>query len=289
MVLFFVAHYGCGFALDDASCTVCSMFVFRGHLVKNVGLLLMVGVLCFLPLAWPHRGIYNPSVKAVSDDNGVVPLNVHVAGIFGMMQSRFSWPADLPFDFLVSLTRVALLMIPFWGHGACGFLLLDTPPSLANSWPRSTKMGKRPPTSSPQHCTYLLQYPFLSIDYVFIAVILPFSYIGNALRGIVSSVSMPDMDAEVNVPQNALGNGTKTLGVPLRTSNLETAFTAMEEEGVTNTIVKEVGRDLQKDQLTRLESIEPPDHNTMLPAVNDTFYASVDSLNECRPFVERLV
>ncbi|XP_039027445.1 uncharacterized protein LOC120161250 [Hibiscus syriacus] len=151
------------------------------------------------------------------------------------------------------------------GHGACGFLLLDTPPSPPNSWPRSTKIGKRPPILSPQHCG------------------LP------NIKTCQKSAAGKGY-AEVNeVPQSALGNGTKPLGVSLGTSNLEKAFTAMEEEGVTSTIVNEVGRNLQKDQLIYLESIEPPDHNAMLPAVNDTFDASVGPLNECRPFVERLV
>ncbi|XP_039034869.1 uncharacterized protein LOC120171167 isoform X2 [Hibiscus syriacus] len=88
-------------------------------------------------------------------------------------------------------------------------------------------MDKRPPTLSPQYCGL----PNIKTCQI--------SAAGNGY-------------AEVNeVPQNALRNGMKTLGVPLRTSNLETAFTAMEEEGVTNTIVKEVGTDLQKDRVTR--------------------------------------
>ncbi|KAE8673065.1 hypothetical protein F3Y22_tig00111812pilonHSYRG00063 [Hibiscus syriacus] len=115
------------------------------------------------------------------------------------------------------------------GHGAFGFLLLDTAPSPANSWPRSTKMDKRPPTLSPQYCG-LPNIKTCQISAAGNGYFMPFSYTGNVLRGIVFSVSMPD--AEVNeVPQNALRNGMKTLGVPLRTSNLETAFTAMEEEG----------------------------------------------------------
>ncbi|XP_039034868.1 uncharacterized protein LOC120171167 isoform X1 [Hibiscus syriacus] len=110
-------------------------------------------------------------------------------------------------------------------------------------------MDKRPPTLSPQYCG-LPNIKTCQISAAGNGYFMPFSYTGNVLRGIVFSVSMPD--AEVNeVPQNALRNGMKTLGVPLRTSNLETAFTAMEEEGVTNTIVKEVGTDLQKDRVTR--------------------------------------
>ncbi|GMI85616.1 hypothetical protein HRI_002230900 [Hibiscus trionum] len=151
------------------------------------------------------------------------------------------------------------------GHGACGFLLVDTPPSPLNSLPRSAKKDKGPPTLSLHHCGL----PNIKTCRI--------SAAGNGY-------------AEANeVPQNALGNDTKPLGVPMGTSNIETAFTPMKEEGVTNTILKEVGRNLQIDQLTHLESTESPDHNTMLPAVNDTFDASVDPLIECGPFVQRLV
>ncbi|MBA0790374.1 hypothetical protein Gohar_015031 [Gossypium harknessii] len=99
---------------------------------------------------------------------------------------------------------------------------------------------------------------------------------------LLSSSMMPSViaDAEVDkVSQNALGSGTQPLCDPLGTSSLETSFIASEK----------VRKNLQKDYLSHLESIEPPDHNSMLQAVNDTFGASVSPLIECRPFVEHMV
>lgn len=86
-------------------------------------------------------------------------------------------------------------------------------------------------------------------------------------------------DAEVDkVSQNALGTGTRPLCDPSGTSSLETSFIASEK----------VRKNLQKDYLTHLESIEPPDHNSMLQAVNDTSDASVSQVIECRSFVKNL-
>ncbi|MBA0703944.1 hypothetical protein Golax_016236, partial [Gossypium laxum] len=99
---------------------------------------------------------------------------------------------------------------------------------------------------------------------------------------LLSSSMMPSViaDAEVDkVSQNALGSGTQPLCDPLGTSSLEASFIASEK----------VRKNLQKDYLSHLESIEPPDHNSMLQAVNDTFGASVSPLIECRPFVEHMV
>ncbi|XP_039021502.1 uncharacterized protein LOC120153660 [Hibiscus syriacus] len=146
------------------------------------------------------------------------------------------------------------------GHGACGFLLVDTPPSSPNSW--SSKIDKRPSTPSPQHSGL----PNIKAHQI--------SAAGNGYD---------EVDDE---PQNALGYDMKPLGVPSETSNLETAFTPMEEEGVTSTTLEEVGKN---DQLTHLESMDTPDQNTMLPAVKDTLEALVGPLIDCGPFDERMV
>ncbi|KAL4341385.1 hypothetical protein GQ457_08G015470 [Hibiscus cannabinus] len=140
------------------------------------------------------------------------------------------------------------------GHGACGFLLVDSPPRPLYPLPRSAQMDKRPPTSSLQHC------------------------------GLPNSKT-----CQISAAGNGYVEDTKPFGVPSGTLDFKTAFTPMEEESVTNTILKEAGGNLQKDQLTHLESIKPPDQNTMLSEVNDTFDASVGPLFECGPFVERLV
>ncbi|XWS47393.1 hypothetical protein CRYUN_Cryun14cG0148400 [Craigia yunnanensis] len=94
-------------------------------------------------------------------------------------------------------------------------------------------------------------------------------------------------NAEVDeVSQNALTNDTQRLGVPLGTSSPKRLFTAMQEAEI-NPILKEVGKNIQKDFLRLLESMEPVDHDTMLQAANATFdvLASV----ECGPFAEILM
>ncbi|XWS75792.1 hypothetical protein CRYUN_Cryun01aG0122600 [Craigia yunnanensis] len=105
-----------------------------------------------------------------------------------------------------------------------------------------------------------------------------------------SSIIIPhaSSDAKVEVSQNALRNDTQLLGVPLETSSLKRSFTAVQED-VTNAILKEVGKKLQKDLLTLLESMEPPDHDTMLQAANATFDALACLSIECGPFAERVM
>ncbi|KAH1130942.1 hypothetical protein J1N35_002320 [Gossypium stocksii] len=140
------------------------------------------------------------------------------------------------------------------GHGACGFLQFESPTS---SRPRSMEIDERPSTMR-LRCGGLSD------------IITHETVTGNSPNGY----------AEVDkVSQNALRSGTQPLCDPLGTSSLETSFIASEK----------VRKDLQKDYLSHLESIEPPDHNSMLQAVNDTFGASVSPLIECRPFVEPLV
>ncbi|KAB2020799.1 hypothetical protein ES319_D07G093800v1 [Gossypium barbadense] len=141
------------------------------------------------------------------------------------------------------------------GHGACGFLQFESPTS---SRPRSLEIDERPSTMR-LRCGGLSDIITHEI-----------SVTGN----------LPNGYAEVDkVSQNALGSGTQPLCDPLGTSSLETSFIASEK----------VRKNLQKDYLSHLEPIEPPDHNSMLQAVNDTFGASVSPLIECRPFVEHMV
>ncbi|PPD69086.1 hypothetical protein GOBAR_DD34036 [Gossypium barbadense] len=194
------------------------------------------------------------------------------------------------------------------GHGACGFLQFESPTS---SRPRSLEIDERPSTmrlrcgglsdiitheisvtgNLPNGCSTGFFEFFIYREGSWRIEFSPAQILKEELRqlryvffasSLLSSSMMPSViaDAEVDkVSQNALGSGTQPLCDPLGTSSLETSFIASEK----------VRKNLQKDYLSHLEPIEPPDHNSMLQAVNDTFGASVSPLIECRPFVEHMV
>ncbi|KAK5818152.1 uncharacterized protein LOC108455131 [Gossypium arboreum] len=146
------------------------------------------------------------------------------------------------------------------GHGACGFLQFESPTS---SRPRSMEIDERPSTMR-------LRRGGLS-DIITHEI----SVTGNSPNGYAEV----DKVSQNALSQNALGRGTQPLCDPLGTSSLETSFIASEK----------VRKNLQKDFLSHLETIEPPDHNSMLQGVNDTFDASVSPLIECKSFAEHVV
>ncbi|XVF71841.1 hypothetical protein PTKIN_Ptkin12aG0071700 [Pterospermum kingtungense] len=168
------------------------------------------------------------------------------------------------------------------GHGSCGFLLFDSPPNSPNSpnsitMSRSVEKDNRPSVMSSKHGIYPLFDPILVTKYV-----------DTSDSGSSRIIPHASSDAEVDELQNALGNDAQLLGVPLGTSSLKRSVTAVQED-VTNYILKEVGKKLQKDLLTLLESMEPPDHDSMLKAANSTFDALACLSIECGPFAEHVM
>ncbi|XP_022759008.1 uncharacterized protein LOC111305596 isoform X2 [Durio zibethinus] len=114
-------------------------------------------------------------------------------------------------------------------------------------------------------------------------------YVNISDRGSSSIVPHTSSDAKVDeVSQNALGNDIQLLGVPLGTSSPKRSFTAVQED-VTNPILKEIEKKLQIHLPTLLESMEPPDHDTMLKAANGTFDALAYLSIECGPFAEHMM
>ncbi|XVF71840.1 hypothetical protein PTKIN_Ptkin12aG0071700 [Pterospermum kingtungense] len=151
-------------------------------------------------------------------------------------------------------------------HGWVGRLAFPPPRILAD-----------PPLRHFYCCIYPLFDPILVTKYV-----------DTSDSGSSRIIPHASSDAEVDELQNALGNDAQLLGVPLGTSSLKRSVTAVQED-VTNYILKEVGKKLQKDLLTLLESMEPPDHDSMLKAANSTFDALACLSIECGPFAEHVM
>ncbi|XVF81574.1 hypothetical protein PTKIN_Ptkin15bG0165400 [Pterospermum kingtungense] len=101
--------------------------------------------------------------------------------------------------------------------------------------------------------------------------------------GSSSTIPHASSNTEVDeISQNALSIDTQPLGVPLRTSSLKRLFAAIQKD-VTDSILKEVGKTLQKGFRSLLESIELVEHSTMLQAANATSFDALASV-ECGPF-----